>query len=66
MGTSGKTPRQRTTWHRVIGLCAGAAVCLTVAVLIAQEALLVLVPFIAVFAVFALLMGLVLRRQPRG
>jgi len=59
------TSNQRATWLRIIIACAILAVGLVIAGLLVREALPILVPVAVALSVFALLMGLLVRRQPR-
>jgi len=59
------TSKQRATWLRIIIACAILAVGLVIAGLLAREALPILVPVAVALSVFALLMGLLVRRQSR-
>jgi len=59
------TWKQRATWMRIISACAVVAVGLVIAALLVRETLPVLLPVAAALGVFALLMGLLVRRQSR-
>jgi undecaprenyl pyrophosphate phosphatase UppP len=59
------TSKQRAIWMRIIVACAVAAVALVIAGLLAREALPILAPLAVTLGVFALLMGLLVRRQSR-
>jgi hypothetical protein len=63
MGTSVMTSQQRATWRRIIVVCTVVAGGLVIASLLAREALPILVPIAVVLGAFALLMGLLVRRQ---
>ena len=59
------TSPQRATWVRIIFACAVVAVGLVVAGLLALKALPILAPLAVTLGVFALVMGLLVRRQSR-
>lgn len=59
------TSTQRATWMRVIFTCAVVAVGLVIAGLLAREALPILASVAVTLGVFALVMGLLVRRQSR-
>jgi len=57
------TPRQAATWARSVTICTAIAVVLVVISLIVRVALLVLLPIAASLGLFAMTMGLYLRRR---
>lgn len=59
------TSKQRATWIRIIVACAVVAAGLVIAGLLIREALSILAPLALTLGIFALLMGLLLRRQSR-
>jgi uncharacterized membrane protein YccC len=59
------TSQQRATWKRIIVACTVVAGGLVIASLLAREALPILLPVAVVLGAFALLMGLLVRRQPQ-
>jgi len=63
--TSVMTSQQRAIWRRVIVACTVVAGGLVIASLLAREALPILVPVAVILGAFALLMGLLVRRQSR-
>jgi len=65
VGASAMTSKQRAIWMRIIVACAVVAVALVIAGLLAREALPILAALAVTLGVFALLMGLLVRRQSR-
>lgn len=59
------TSKQRATWVRIIVACAVVAVGLMIAGLLVREALSILASLAVTLGIFALLMGLLVRRQSR-
>lgn len=59
------TSKQRATWIRIIVACTVVAVGLVVAGLLVREALSILAPLAVTLGIFALLMGLLVRRESR-
>ena len=59
------TSKQRAIWMRIIVACAVMAVAFVTTGLLAREALPILAPLAVTLGVFALLMGLLVRRQSR-
>jgi uncharacterized membrane protein YccC len=57
------TSKQRAIWMRIIVACAIVAVALVIAGLLAREALPILASLAVTLGVFALFMGLLVRRQ---
>jgi len=57
------TLKQRATWIRIVVACAVVAVGLVIAGLLVREALSILAPLAVTLGIFALLMGLLVRRQ---
>lgn len=59
------TPRQVATWARIVAICAAIAVVLVIVSLIVRVTLLVLLPIAASLGLFAISIGLCLRRRTR-
>ena len=59
------TSKQRVTWIRIIITCAVVAAGLVIAGLLVREALSILAPLAVALGIFALLIGLLVRRQSR-
>lgn len=59
------TSKQRAIWIRIIVACAVVAVGLMIAGLLVREALSILAPLAVTLGIFALVIGLLVRRQSR-